>query len=31
MPQTMNLIINLDNDDWILQDDHATLASLGFG
>lgn len=27
----MNLIINLDHDEWILDDDQATLASLGFG
>lgn len=27
--KTMNLIINLDHDDWIFGDDNATLASLG--
>ncbi|KAK4056644.1 hypothetical protein OIO90_002196 [Microbotryomycetes sp. JL221] len=27
--KTQNLIINLDHDDWILQDDEATLASIG--
>ncbi|QRV86693.1 hypothetical protein RhiJN_14711 [Ceratobasidium sp. AG-Ba] len=29
--KTTNLIINLDHDDWILSDDNAVLASLGFG
>jgi hypothetical protein len=29
--QTTNLIINLDNDDWILNDDSKILADLGFG
>jgi len=28
--KTTNLIINLDHDDWILQDDDRTLASFGF-
>ncbi|QRW27423.1 altered inheritance of mitochondria protein 29 [Rhizoctonia solani] len=28
--KTTNLIINLDHDDWILNDDSAILASLGF-
>ncbi|KAB5596463.1 hypothetical protein CTheo_100 [Ceratobasidium theobromae] len=28
--KTTNLIINLDHDEWILNDDGATLASLGF-
>jgi len=28
--KTTNLIINLDNDDWILDDDSLKLASLGF-
>ncbi|KAF8321810.1 hypothetical protein DL93DRAFT_2210210 [Clavulina sp. PMI_390] len=28
--KTTNLIINLENDDWILDDEAATLASLGF-
>ncbi|KAM0791271.1 hypothetical protein ACM66B_005747 [Microbotryomycetes sp. NB124-2] len=27
--KTQNLIINLDHDDWILEDDDATLASIG--
>ncbi|KAK4054551.1 hypothetical protein OIV83_001045 [Microbotryomycetes sp. JL201] len=27
--KTQNLIINLDHDDWILQDENATLASIG--
>ena len=29
--QTTNLIINLDNDDWIFDDDSRILAHLGFG
>ena len=29
--QSQNLIINLDNDDWILEDDDAILADVGFG
>jgi len=29
--KTMNLIINLDNDEWIMDDLSATLASLGCG
>jgi hypothetical protein len=29
--KTTNLIINLDHDDWILNNDEATLASLGIG
>jgi len=29
--QTSNLIINLDHDDWILNNDDALLADLGFG
>lgn len=29
--QTSNLIINLDHDDWILDDDNRILAELGFG
>ena len=29
--QTTNLIINLDHDEWILDDDSKTLADLGFG
>ncbi len=29
--QTSNLIINLDHDDWILNDDNCLLAELGFG
>ncbi|EUC62167.1 cytoplasm protein, putative [Rhizoctonia solani AG-3 Rhs1AP] len=29
--KTTNLIINLDHDDWILDDDSAILASIGFG
>lgn len=29
--KTTNLIINLDNDDWILDDDSQILAHLGFG
>jgi len=29
--QTTNLIINLDNDDWILDDDSKILADIGFG
>jgi hypothetical protein len=29
--QTTNLIINFENEDWILQDDAATLASVGIG
>jgi len=28
--KTTNLIINLDHDDWILNDESAILASLGF-
>jgi len=28
--KTSNLIINLDHDDWILDDDSAVLSSLGF-
>jgi len=28
--KTSNLIINLDHDDWILDDDSAILSSLGF-
>ena len=27
----MNLIINLDHDEWILENDASTLADLGFG
>jgi hypothetical protein len=29
--QTSNLIINLNNDEWILDDDDAILADLGIG
>ena len=29
--QTTNLIINLDHDEWILDDDNAVLATIGFG
>ena len=29
--QTTNLIINLDHDDWILNDDTQVLADIGFG
>ncbi|KAF5386632.1 hypothetical protein D9615_001769 [Tricholomella constricta] len=29
--KTTNLIINLENDDWILDEDHKTLADLSFG
>lgn len=29
--QTTNLIINLDHDDWMLDDDSQVLANLGFG
>ena len=29
--QTTNLIINLDHDDWVLDDDAASLASVGLG
>jgi len=29
--KTTNLIINLDHDDWILDDDNVTLASVGMG
>lgn len=29
--QTTNLIINLDHDEWILDDDSKILAELGFG
>ncbi|KAG8692543.1 hypothetical protein FRC08_009698 [Ceratobasidium sp. 394] len=29
--KTTNLIINLDHDEWILGDDSAVLASIGFG
>ena len=29
--QTTNLIINLDNDEWIIDDDSKILADLGFG
>lgn len=29
--KTTNLIINLDHDEWILDDDSKTLSALGFG
>lgn len=29
--QTTNLIINLDHDDWILDDESKILADVGFG
>jgi len=29
--QTTNLIINLDHDDWILDDDSKLLVDVGFG